>query len=58
MKFTYTRGFPIDEFNFNINSDGLPYIVGESQPFSTQFPTIQPNTSFDSQGSHEEETPF
>jgi hypothetical protein len=28
-KFTYTRGFPISEINFGVDSDGLPFVIGE-----------------------------
>jgi hypothetical protein len=27
--FTHTRGFPIDDFDYSVNSDGLPFIIGE-----------------------------
>ena len=26
VKFKYTRGFPIDNFEFSIGTDGLPYV--------------------------------
>lgn len=28
--FTHTRGFPIADFNYSVNSNGLPYIIGDS----------------------------
>lgn len=27
--FTHTRGFPIADFDYSVNDDGLPYIIGE-----------------------------
>lgn len=27
--FTHTRGFPIEDFSYKVNSDGIPYIIGE-----------------------------
>jgi hypothetical protein len=49
VSFPYMRGFPIDEFNFNVNNEGLPYIVGDTQPLQAQFPSIKPNNSFDNE---------
>ena len=48
VKFSYTRGFPISEINFNINKDGLPYVLGENLAELFIQPTlIQPNQQFE-----------
>jgi hypothetical protein len=33
--FTHTRGFPIEEFAYRVNSDGIPFLVGEYSDQST-----------------------
>lgn len=34
VSFPYTRGFPINNFSFEINQDGLPYMPNNSMPVS------------------------
>lgn len=51
--FTHTRGFPIADFNYHVNKDGLPYIIGEYNDDVTPVYKdkldifIQPSDAFD-----------
>lgn len=61
VTFPYTRGYAIDGFSFDVNSDGLPYVIGDFP--SAQFPIkqITPSESFESETTfaiEQTESPF
>ena len=49
VTFNYTRGYPISEFQFQINSDGYPYISGEQLAMIEEPVSLQPNTNFETE---------
>lgn len=49
VTFNYTRGYPISEFQFQINSDGYPYIVGEQLAMIEEPISLKPNTNFETE---------
>lgn len=49
VTFPYTRGFPIESISFEINSDGLPVVVGSKREYKN-IDFTEPN--------REEDTPF
>lgn len=48
VTFNYTRGYPIPEFQFQINADGFPYVLGEQLAIIEEKSVIQPNMNFES----------
>jgi hypothetical protein len=49
VTFNYTRGYPINEFQFQINADGLPYVMGEQLSIIEEPVSLKPNTNFETE---------
>ena len=49
VTFNHTRGYPIPEFQFQINSDGFPYVLGEQLAIIEDKSIIQPNINFETE---------
>lgn len=47
VTFNHTRGYPIPEFQFQINADGYPYVLGEQLSIIEEKSIIQPNMNFE-----------
>lgn len=68
--FSHTRGFPIEDFYYSVNSDGLPYILNEEvrpikveekkEPVDsgTPLPTPTPDQAFDLRDEIDNQIPF
>lgn len=52
--FTHTRGFPIDDFSYMVNNDGIPYLVGEYTDSDIISRLYEKQESNDSDNSFEE----
>lgn len=48
IEFPFTRNYPIGNMTMEINSDGLPFIVGEQLAIIEEKSVIQPNMNFES----------
>jgi len=47
VSFNYTRGYPIPEFQFQIDGNGFPYVMGEQITTIEEKTTITPNLNFE-----------